>query len=115
MDENYKCGECWLFINTEDVKFEGENKIPRCPDCGNVVTKACPNDHCHCSHPVTATIAYCKICGDPMCPKCYSHDVEQVSRITGYLQVVKGWNAGKRQELADRHRTENRELVATPV
>jgi anaerobic ribonucleoside-triphosphate reductase len=28
----------------------------------------------------------------------------QVSRVTGYLQDVSGWNAGKRQELKDRMR-----------
>jgi anaerobic ribonucleoside-triphosphate reductase len=37
-----------------------------------------------------------------MCPICGSHDVAQVSRITGYLGDVAGWNAAKRQELKDR-------------
>lgn len=38
------------------------------------------------------------------CPKCGSTDVQHLSRITGYLQAVEGWNAGKRQELRDRKR-----------
>jgi len=104
MDEQYKCTRCWLFIKESDVKFKGENKIPHCPGCGDEVIKVCPNDHCHCSHPVSTTIAYCKICGEPMCPQCYSHDVFQLSRVTGYYANVGGFNAGKRAELVDRNR-----------
>ena len=37
-------------------------------------------------------------------PGCGSHDVTQISRVTGYLQEVSGWNAGKQQELKDRQR-----------
>ena len=44
------------------------------------------------------------LCGKPVCPECGSHDVVQVSRVTGYLQDVSGWNAGKQQELKDRTR-----------
>jgi ribonucleoside-triphosphate reductase len=38
------------------------------------------------------------------CPKCKSENVQHLSRITGYLQSVEGWNRGKRQELLDRKR-----------
>jgi ribonucleoside-triphosphate reductase len=38
------------------------------------------------------------------CPNCGSDDVDQISRITGYLQAVSGWNSAKRQELKDRKR-----------
>jgi len=40
------------------------------------------------------------------CPNCGAVDpeLEWWSRITGYYQRVKGWNAGKRAELADRRR-----------
>lgn len=38
------------------------------------------------------------------CPGCRSDDVEHISRITGYLQAVSGWNGAKRQELKDRKR-----------
>jgi len=38
------------------------------------------------------------------CPNCGSKDVDHISRITGYLQAVSGWNAAKRQELNDRKR-----------
>ncbi|MBN2488651.1 MAG: anaerobic ribonucleoside-triphosphate reductase [Methanosarcinaceae archaeon] len=38
------------------------------------------------------------------CPNCGSTNVEHLSRVTGYIQAVDGWNAAKKQELADRMR-----------
>ncbi|MHC1635546.1 MAG: anaerobic ribonucleoside-triphosphate reductase, partial [Candidatus Methanospirareceae archaeon] len=38
------------------------------------------------------------------CEKCHSKNVDYISRITGYLQAVSGWNEGKKQELLDRMR-----------
>ncbi len=38
------------------------------------------------------------------CPNCGSTNVEHLSRVTGYIQSVSGWNAAKKQELADRMR-----------
>jgi len=38
------------------------------------------------------------------CPSCGSSEVDHISRITGYLQAVSGWNSAKRQELKDRKR-----------
>jgi len=38
------------------------------------------------------------------CPNCESSDVDHISRITGYLQAVSGWNNAKKQELKDRKR-----------
>jgi anaerobic ribonucleoside-triphosphate reductase len=34
------------------------------------------------------------------------------SRVTGYLQSVDGFNSAKKQEVKDRHRTSNQELLA---
>jgi len=42
--------------------------------------------------------ASCKRCGAT------GDDLEHWSRITGYYQQVRGWNAGKVQEFKDRHR-----------
>lgn len=42
------------------------------------------------------------------CPKCGSTNIDHMSRITGYLQSVSGWNAGKKQELLDRVRVDPR-------
>ena len=38
------------------------------------------------------------------CEKCHSKNLDCISRITGYLQAVSGWNEGKKQELLDRIR-----------
>ncbi len=38
------------------------------------------------------------------CPNCASENVEHLSRVTGYIQAVSGWNEGKKQELRDRKR-----------
>lgn len=38
------------------------------------------------------------------CEKCHSTNLDYISRITGYLQSVSGWNEGKKQELLDRMR-----------
>jgi ribonucleoside-triphosphate reductase len=47
------------------------------------------------------------------CPNCgaVDPDLEWWSRITGYYQQVKGWNAGKRAELKDRRRYSGGMLV----
>ena len=47
-------------------------------------------------------IATCPLCEKPMCPVCNRHNVTQLSRVTGYIQDVSGWNQGKQQELRDR-------------
>ena len=38
------------------------------------------------------------------CPNCGSENVEHLSRVTGYVQAVSGWNESKKQELKDRQR-----------
>ncbi|NLX39327.1 MAG: anaerobic ribonucleoside triphosphate reductase [Methanosaeta sp. PtaB.Bin087] len=38
------------------------------------------------------------------CPRCGSDHLEYLSRVTGYLQSVSGWNEAKKQELKDRNR-----------
>lgn len=93
----YKCTRC-------SITYESDTGT--CPEChmGDQANEMCPRDHCNCLHDVSDGIAYCPDCGAAMCPQCGSHDVAQISRVTGYLQDVEGWNAGKRQELKDRHR-----------
>lgn len=39
------------------------------------------------------------------CPICGSHNVDGITRVTGYFTRTSSWNAGKRGELADRTRT----------
>ena len=93
-ERRYKCFSCHLIINEKP-----------CPNCGEEQVRImCPLDSCGCSHNITETIEYCPLCGEPVCPMCGTHDVSQVSRVTGYMADVSGFNAGKKQELKDRAR-----------
>jgi ribonucleoside-triphosphate reductase len=55
---------------------------------------------------MTVCLGCSKVSGglSDQCPSCGSEDVDHISRITGYLQAVSGWNSAKRQELKDRKR-----------
>jgi len=100
-DKCFKCHNCKAIV------FESDFVDGACPKCGCVdsLQPMCEKDcECHCVMDVHETIAYCPVCGAPACPGCGSHDVTQISRVTGYLQEVSGWNAGKQQELKDRQR-----------
>ena len=57
-----------------------------------------------CSQQMVANTAACPLCGNPVCPDCMNHVVEQLSRVTGYLGTVSNWNAAKKQEFEDRMR-----------
>ena len=45
------------------------------------------------------------------CENCGSSHVEQLSRVTGYIQAVGGWNAAKKQELEDRKRYNSADMI----
>ena len=60
------------------------------------------HNHQACRRDQVGGILNCPICGEPMCPDCSNHSVTQLSRVTGYIQDVAGFNAGKKQELIDR-------------
>jgi len=105
--ERYSCYTCHTHFELEIPK--GSKEVPVCPACGEKqIVKRCPADPvggCHCALSIHGGgIAYCKICGKAICPECGDHDVVQLSRVTGYLQDVSGWNDAKQQELKDRHR-----------
>jgi hypothetical protein len=100
----FKCFTCKVIWDFKDL-VDG-----KCPKCGEELSKfesavMCPLDHCNCihTHPMSG-IEYCPVCNDPICPECGTHDVIQISRVTGYLSDVGGWHAGKQQELKDRTR-----------
>lgn len=117
-DRKYKCHTCKLILTHQDTHEKSivtrkselpqknffEKKIVVCNLCENEVETMCPLDHCNCSEDVIGTIEYCPICNHQICPECGCHDVVQISRVTGYLQEVGGWNAAKQQELKDRTR-----------
>ena len=58
------------------------------------------------SRDMTVCLGCARVSGglEDKCPSCGSDDVDHISRITGYLQAVSGWNSAKRQELKDRKR-----------
>lgn len=109
-DRKYKCSICHLVLASSDL-IDGA-----CPVCGEVgaLRIMCPLDHTHCGHHVIESLAYCPICGEPVCPECGTHDVSQMSRVTGYVQDVGGWNRGKAQELRDRSRYTPSDLAEIP-
>lgn len=59
---------------------------------------------------ITLDMTVCEACGYTEsgiweeCSRCGSSDVDIISRITGYMSAVSGWNAAKKQELKDRAR-----------
>lgn len=59
-----------------------------------------------CGKELVPNTAVCPVCGNPCCPNCQNHSCLQISRVTGYLSDVSGWNAGKVAEFADRQRTD---------
>lgn len=93
MEKRWKCHTCHTITTTNPC------------GCGETVLEVmCELDHCKCTHEFTDGIAYCPTCKKAMCPVCGCHDVAQISRVTGYLQDVGGWNHAKQQELKDRTR-----------
>lgn len=95
----YKCHTCFII-------FDGDDKVDGgCPDCGEThLEEMCDLDHlCICSRMESEGLHLCPKCGQYTCP-CGSHDVLVISRVTGYLQDVNGFNQAKKQELKDRQR-----------
>lgn len=82
-------------------EYHPEVDISKFPECPVEVFAASVNKPCKTT---VAGIRYCPMCGKAMCPSCGSHNVTQLSRTTGYIQAVSGWNDGKKQELKDRQR-----------
>jgi hypothetical protein len=95
----YKCHTCKTII-----EIEKDEPCPKCDEPFKHLQPMCELDHCNCHHEVQDGIKYCEKCGKPCCPICNCHDVAQVSRVTGYLSEVSGWNKAKGQELKDRSR-----------
>jgi hypothetical protein len=108
--KRYKCWLCNNILNFEDLI---DGKCPECKETAGLVEK-CPIDHNGCGHTIESSIAYCPVCGETVCPVCGDHNVVVVSRVTGYLSDVAGWNNAKKAELKDRIRVnlnQSNELV----
>jgi len=91
--------------------FLGEN-IPNPEGIFNLINNIVHNTNIK-YFAFTKDYTICKQCNNTMpglqdnCKKCNSDDITQFSRITGYIQAVKGkrisgWNKGKREELLHR-------------
>ena len=74
-----KCDACKLIFR--DI-------VDACPECGSDVVEMCDLDTGSCDHGVVSGIKICEKCGEFICPECGSHDVQAISRITGYLSPV---------------------------
>ena len=99
-ERKWKCHSCHTILNNSDLIDK------KCPVCGEVhLQQMCPMDHNGCQHDIVGTIELCPICKQVLCPVCGCHDVAAVSRVTGYLSNVEGWNNSKRAELKDRVRS----------
>jgi hypothetical protein len=97
--KRYKCHTCYKILDNEDL-IGG-----KCPCCGEPhLREMCPIDHNGCGHDVTVGAVYCSVCGQPVCGVCGDHSVVVISRVTGYLSDVAGWNNAKKAELQDRVR-----------
>ena len=109
-NRRYKCHTCFAILSSDEV-IDG-----KCKYCGEEKALAvmCPIDHNGCGHEISGSIEYCPVCGEPVCPECGDHNVVTISRVTGYMSDVAGWNNAKRAELKDRVRSNlnlNNEMI----
>ena len=92
--------ECALLYNKENDITLDIKKPTECPVHVYAIqySKSCMD--------VVSGIKYCKLCSNFMCPTigCGRHNVNPVSRVTGYISSVSGWGESKKQELKDRKR-----------
>jgi DNA-directed RNA polymerase subunit RPC12/RpoP len=95
----WKCTTCKLTYLEKDL-----NDTVTCKKCGGKLIKSCENDNYTCNHEITSGIKICEICGEFVCPICGCHNVNVISRVTGYYQDVSGWNKAKQNELKNRYR-----------
>lgn len=93
--------EAWLEEFNDGKSIHVDN-FKHCPYAAYIIL----NDQ-KCSRQMVPTTAICPICNLPMCPDCGNHNVEIISRVTGYLSTVSGWNSAKKQEFEDRQRYES--------
>lgn len=96
----------FIKLNLKWIKEENGGKLM------DTIPSKCPlaiwvaHNDAKCNREMVPLTDKCPLCGNPMCPDCGNHVVDQLSRVTGYLSGVSGWNEAKKQEFKDRHRYE---------
>ena len=94
----------FIKLNLQWIKEENGGKLM------NVAPDKCPlaiwvaHNDAKCHRETVPTTTKCLLCGNYMCPDCSNHVIDVLSRVTGYYQVVSGWNEAKKQEFEDRNR-----------
>lgn len=134
LPENESLFKCHLCKYIFDIHTEGTPVlmalIPkddvRCPNCRSKgATLMCKVDaysiflkvnglKCRDEKVINGT-DICPICKTSICPQCFNHSVVSLSRVTGYVQDVSGWNAAKKQELMDRKRYNMKPRIEIPL
>lgn len=118
-DSIYKCQHCKYIFNINHngmanilVILRG-NWVAFCPLCGmNDSECLCKADvysiylnlkgeKCRTGE-IIAGAEICPVCDRSFCPQCMNHNVIALSRVTGYMGDINGWNNGKKEELKDR-------------
>lgn len=132
LPENESLFKCQTCKHIFDIYSEGlpvfMTLIPkddiRCPNCGtervelmckvdgySVFLKLSGKKKCRDGVIINGTDV-CPVCKMPMCPECWNHSCVSLSRVTGYIQDISGWNEAKKQELLDRRRYEMKKVLA---
>lgn len=89
----------WLKEFNNGELLELKNPVKECPISLWVI-----HNNRKCNKELVPNTAVCPVCGAPVCPDCMNHNVDVISRVTGYLSTVSGWNESKQQEFKDRKR-----------
>ena len=89
----------WV-LEEHDGKLKLDDPL-QCP-----VQKWIEHNNKGCGKDMLSGIDTCPICGAYVCPVCMNHSCIPLSRVTGYIGAVDGWNASKQQELQDRVKTQ---------
>lgn len=123
LPENTSVFKCYTCRNIFDIFSQGISVLVAlsdkehilCPECKSESTElVCKVDaysiilklqgyNCR-NGKLMSGIEICPVCKSPICPQCFNHSVVSLSRVTGYIQDISGWNMAKRQELLDRKR-----------
>lgn len=88
------------------VEFNDGKQLQLADPCQCPIHQWVVHNRKKCGQEFVPNIASCPFCGSPCCPQCLNHEVEQLSRVTGYISAVSGWGAAKKQELKDRQRVD---------